>query len=98
MTKNTSQSQNNVAEVVGAEWRKAAEEGTQRFISWMSGMVEDAAKAERAMLEQTDRSLAEGARLWRESAEYATRLATEWRAHAVEAGKRAASVVFPPHV
>ncbi len=81
----------------GADWRKAMEEGAERLVSLWTGMHADLSKMERAFTEQATKSVDEGSRLMRESAEHGARLAAEWRALALEAGRRAMNTFTATH-
>jgi hypothetical protein len=98
MSKETaSQSQQkNAFDPFALDWRKTAEEGTQRVAAWWLNMNEDMAKLERAVSEHTARSVDEGSRLMRDSVEYTARLSGEWRNLALEASRRAMAMVLPP--
>lgn len=72
-------------------WRKAAEANVAR----MTGMYEMLASFEGKGVEQARQAIDEGARLMRESLDYATRMSAEWRKMSLEATRNAVEAMTP---
>ena len=74
-------------------WRKAMEDGLDR----MRGACEEFGRVEAQGAVQARTAIDEGARLMRESVQYATTLSAEWRRASLEATRRTLEMMTPAH-
>ena len=82
----------NVDEIPGIDtWKKLADEGLNRYVSWLDEM----AKLQKNSYEQLTKTIDERSKMLSESLAYAQKLTTEWHKMTVDTTKKVVDMVKP---